>query len=72
MLRDRYQEVVPYLIKKERFDQIKLFTAHALWNADILEFALETAAEMGGTEILSYLMNEKQKSFPTVRKEFRL
>lgn len=63
---------MPYLIKKECFDQIKLFTAHALWNADILEFALETAAEMGGTEILSYLMNEKQKSFPTVRKEFRL
>ncbi len=72
MIRDRYQEVVPYLIKEEHFDQIKLFTAHALWDAGMLEFALETAAKMGRTEILSYLMNEKQKSFPTVRKEFRL
>ena len=69
---DAVHKLVDGRIGKEHFDQIKLFTEHALWDAGMLEFALETAAKMGRTEILSYLMNEKQKSFPTVRKEFRL
>ena len=59
-------------MKEERFDKVKLFSAHSLWNAEMLEYALEAASKMGRTEILSYLMNEKQKSFPKERKIFRL
>lgn len=72
MMKERYQEIITYLMKEERFDKVKLFSAHSLWNAEMLEYALEAASKMGRTEILSYLMNEKQKSFPKERKIFRL
>lgn len=72
LLKARYAEILTYLIGEEKFRQLQVFAAAKLWTQDMLEYALKVAADRGKTEISAYLMNEKQKLFPTRKKTFLL
>lgn len=72
LIRTRCEEIIKYLIEKESFSGIKVMTEYRMWSAEMLEYALEVAARQGKTEILSYLMNEKQNHVPKKPKKFVL
>lgn len=72
LLTERYADILAYLIGEEKFRQLQMYTALKLWTQDMLECALQIAAIKGKTEILAYLMNEKQKLSPTRKKTFLL
>lgn len=77
LIRERYREMMDYLINKESFSMIQVISANSLWSPAMLDYAVEIAARKGKMEILSYLMNEKQKNdmqtpFKRARKTFEL
>lgn len=72
LIQDRYKEIIKYLLEKENFPGIRVITENGIWNGEMLEYALELAARQGKTEILSNLMNEKQKNVPKKTKRFEL
>lgn len=72
MIQQRYREIIPHLIKKESISEIKLLSAYSIWNQEMLEYAIELSSIERRTEILSLLMDEKQKSFPSKRKKYIL
>lgn len=72
LIKERYKEIINYLIDEEYFSRVSLISSHSLWNVEMLEYALELASRLGKMEILSHLMNQKQKSFRRVRKTFEL
>lgn len=72
LLKERYGEIIKYLVENEKFSEIKIYSENRLWLADTIEYAIELASRLGKMEILSYLMNEKQKYFPNRRKSFEL
>lgn len=72
LIRERYQEIIKYLIEKDSFSKIKVITENSLWTPEMLEYSLELAARQGKMELLSYLMDEKQKSFAQKLKRFEL
>ncbi len=72
MIQKRYEEILEYVIEEDRLDYIKVISGQVFWTPDMIEYALEATAESGKTEILSYLMNEKQKFTPKKKKLFQL
>lgn len=72
LLKERYCDILEYLIQKEKFAKLRLFADIKLWTPEMMEFALECAARTGKTEILGYLMNEKQQILPFKKKSFEL
>lgn len=72
LIQERFQETIKYLIEQELFYNIRIISAEGLWSREMLEYALELASKQGKMEILSYLMNEKQKSFKQETKKFIL
>lgn len=72
LVKERYKETLKCLIEQEQFENIRLISQENLWSCEMLEYALNLASINGKTEILSYLMNEKQKCFGQQRKTFIL
>lgn len=72
LIRERFQETIKYLIEQELFHNIRVISTEGLWSREMLEYALELASKQGKMEILSYLMNEKQKNFRQETKKFIL
>lgn len=72
LIRERYQEILQCLIEKDQLENIRLISAEKLWSREMLEYALDLASREKKMEILSYLMNEKQKNFKQQRKRFEL
>lgn len=72
LFQERYEQILEYLVTKEKLTMIKQITESQLWNPDMLEYALEIGARKRTPEILGYLMNEKQKQIPAGRKSFVL
>lgn len=72
LIQERYQDIMRYLVEKECLAWIRVITEQAFWAPEMLEYALELAVQYQKVEILSYLMNEKQKWFPRKKKKFVL
>lgn len=71
-IRERYREIVEYLITEERFESIRLLSEKHLWDIEMIDYALEIASGKEKTELLSYLMDEKLNAFGSKRKVFKL
>lgn len=72
LIKNRYEEIIKYLIEQENLLHIRLISEEELWSQEMLELALDLASRQGKAEILSYLMNEKLQSFPQKKKSFVL
>ena len=71
-VRDRQPDILVYLVKKEKLEELKEMSRRKLWTEEGLEMGIKTAAEQQNTEFLSFLMNENHKSFPEKKKKFVL
>lgn len=67
-----YKEMLAYLVSAEKTDCLHVLSEQLLWHEFMLEFALEQAWDNNKTELTSWLMQEKQRLFPTRQKKFIL
>ena len=66
------EEIVPYLIKNEQTERIRLISGEKLWTPEGLDMAIECSSDKQKSEILSLLMNERQQMQPVRKKKFVL
>ena len=71
-IRSHLEEIVPYLIKNEQTERIRLISREKLWTSEGLDMAIECASDKQKSEILSLLMNERQQMQPVRKKKFVL
>ena len=71
-IRSHLEEIVPYLIKNEQTERIRLISREKLWTPEGLDLAIECASDKQKSEILSLLMNERQQMQPVRKKKFVL
>lgn len=71
-LKEKAKESSMYFVEKEAVDSIRFCLENKFWDKDALLEGIEVASREKKTEILSILMDEKQKSFPKKRKTFDL
>ncbi|MGN1267500.1 MAG: leucine-rich repeat protein, partial [Dorea sp.] len=71
-VREHQKEAAKYWVEKEDMDNIHFCLQHKYWDAEALAEGIDTASMMRKTDILSLLMNEKQKVFPKKKKTFEL
>ena len=71
-IRSHLEEIVPYLIKNEQTERIRLISGEKLWTPEGLDLAIECASDQQKPEILSLLMNERQQMQPVRKKKFVL
>lgn len=67
-----YKETLKYLIKEELMKYIQYLTETALWNKEMIDYALDVASHLGKIEIAGYLMDVKHKNFKRNKKMFEL
>lgn len=72
LIQERYRDVMRYLVEEEKLAWVRVITEQAFWTPEMLDYALELAAQYQKVEISSYLMNEKQKCFPRRKKKYEL
>lgn len=68
-LTDHIEEMSKYLIREEKMDAIYYISRHELWTREGLEEAIIYAGIERKTEILSLLMEEKNRIFPQKPKQ---
>ena len=68
-IRSHLEEIVPYLIKNEQTERIRLISGEKLWTPEGLDMAIECASDKQKSEILSLLMNERQQMQPVRKKK---
>lgn len=64
-VKEHMEEVAAYLIEQENMDWLPLFAEKQLWSEEGLSVAIQKAATLENTELTAFLMNEKQRLFPT-------
>ena len=68
-LKDNFEQIIPNIIEKEEISSIELFGKLEIWNDSMIDLAIDEASKQGRAEILSIVMNEKNKRNPShVRK----
>lgn len=65
-------EMMKALINHEDMDGIKIFSFENIWTRECIDEAIDLASAKGKTEILSYLMDEKNRKFSKKKKTFEL
>ena len=68
-IRSHLEEIVPYLIKNEQTERIRLISREKLWTSEGLDMAIECASDKQKSEILSLLMNERQQMQPVKKRK---
>lgn len=72
MIVERYKDILPVLIKEERFEEIKMITEFPSWNEEMLDLALDLTVREKKAELSGFLMSKKEKSTKKKRKRFEL
>ena len=71
-VREREEEILSVLTDRGDMEKLREISSRSLWEREALEHAIGYASEQKQGEVLSFLMNEKQKFFPGVRKKYEL
>ncbi len=71
-VREREEEILSFLTDRGDMEKLREISSRSLWEREALEHAIGYASEQKQGEVLSFLMNEKQKFFPGVRKKYEL
>ena len=71
-IREHEKEILDYLVETGDMEKLREISARALWEREALEAAIDRASEKRQGEALSFLMNEKHRFFPGVRKKYEL
>lgn len=71
-VREREEEILSVLTGRGDMEKLREISSRSLWEREALEHAIGYASEQKQGEVLSFLMNEKQKFFPGVRKKYEL
>lgn len=71
-VREREVEILSFLTDRGDMEKLREISSRSLWEREALEHAIGYASEQKQGEVLSFLMNEKQKFFPGVRKKYEL
>ena len=71
-VREREEEILSFLTDRGDMEKLREISSRSLWEREALENAIGYASEQKQGEVLSFLMNEKQKFFPGVRKKYEL
>lgn len=71
-VRGHMDEIAEVLVKKEDMKNIRFLSTLKCWDKASLDTGIDAASELGKTEILSFLMDEKKKLYPKKRKTFDL
>lgn len=66
------KEAVHLLIKNEDKNIFSFLSENDYWTEEALDYGIQYAGKLGGTEILSVFMDEKHRRFPGKRKVFEL
>lgn len=71
-VREREEEILSLLTDRGDMEKLREISSRSLWEREPLEHAIGYASVQKQGEVLSFLMNEKQKFFPGVRKKYEL
>lgn len=71
-VKEQQNDIVKYFIQEENMKALQFMGNEKLWTKDCLDEAIDVAAQKQKTEILSFLMNEKNQIFPKKKKTFEL
>ena len=71
-VRENEKEILRYLAGMGDMEKLREISSRALWEREALEGAIGFASEKRQGEALSFLMNEKHRFFPGVRKKYEL
>lgn len=71
-LKEHLEEVILFLTKTEDMESLKFLADGKYFSEQSLDVGIECALENKKIEILSFLMDEKRKSFPKKKKTFEL
>ena len=71
MIKERYEEIIPVLVKEERMEDIRIITELSLWDEKMLDLALDLSAGERKPELSGYFMSRRKKSGRS-RKRFEL
>ncbi|MCC2255442.1 leucine-rich repeat domain-containing protein [Ruminococcus sp. CLA-AA-H200] len=71
-IRSNGAQVAGYLTDTENMKALREMSGRGLWNAETMDQAVDYASKTGRREVLAFLMNEKQRLFPSGRKKYEL
>ena len=71
-IREHAAQIAAYLTDTEDLDKLKEISARGLWSRESLSETVEYAARAGKGEVLSLLMDERQRAFPGKEKKYEL
>ena len=71
-MKEHQEEILDRLLDQENLKVFRLFSEENIWTREVMERAIDRAAVKEKTEILSFLMDERNKRFPNREKTFDL
>lgn len=71
-VKDRAKNIAKGFAKQRDMEALRFLSKEGLWNEKAMEAAIEQASSQKDGEIMSFLMNEKQRLFPPKKKIFEL
>lgn len=71
-VKEHLSEAVCYYVEEEKQDALAFFSERQFWTKEAMDAGIDRAGVLGKTEILSVLMDKRQKFFPKKKKSFEL